>query len=169
MEESKKKIAYIDAANIILALKSIYLEVDFLKLKIFLEDKFRLDEVYYFTADLEKLKESISSLRENNFNVITKSIYFENHKTKANCDVEISHHITKHVENNEVSEIILLSGDGDFSMLLDYAKDKNVEVKLMPANKKSTSKILKSKKFLKIFFMEELISKFEKEKTPAST
>lgn len=98
-----------------------------------------------------------------------KDIYVENSKIKANCDVEISHYITKHIENKLVKEFTLLSGDGDFSMLLDYAKEKDVKVNLMPSDNKSTSRILKKKEWLKIIFLNDLRVLLEKEKTPTNT
>jgi uncharacterized LabA/DUF88 family protein len=62
-----------------------------------------------------------------------------------------------------------MSGDGDFSILLDYAKENSVETFLMPTDKKSTSKVLRLKSFLKITFVKDILTKVEKEKTPAST
>jgi uncharacterized LabA/DUF88 family protein len=164
-----KKVAYIDAANIILSANRLGFEIDFLKLKVFLEDKFRVEEIYYFTAELKSLAEEIEVLKLNNFKVILKQIYYENSKTKANCDVEISHYITKHIENKEISKLVLLSGDGDFSMLLDYANQNKVEVVLMPVDKKSSAKLLRVKKYLQVTFLDQLKDRFIKEKTPAST
>ncbi len=117
--ENKKVIAYIDAANIILSCERLGIDLDFLKLQVYLKHKFRADEIYYFTANLK--------------------------------------------------ELVLLSGDGDFSMLLDYANENSIKVNLMPADKKSSSKILRIKSFLKIIFLEEIKSLITKEKTPAGT
>lgn len=167
--ENKKVIAYIDAANIILSCERPGIDLDFLKLQVYLKHKFRADEIYYFTANLKKLSEELDILKINNFKLVLKDLYFENSKTKANCDVEISHYITKDVENKNIKELILLSGDGDFSMLLDYANENSIKVNLMPADKKSSSKILRIKSFLKIIFLEEIKSLITKEKTPAGT
>lgn len=168
-DESKKVIAYIDAANIILSCNRAGIILDFLKLQVYLKHKFRVDDIHYFTANLKKISEDIDILRENNFKIVLKDLYIENSKTKANCDVEIAHYITKHIENKNVKELVLLSGDGDFSMLLDYAYEKSVKVSLMPADKKSSSKILRIKTFIKIIFLEELKDLITKEKTPANT
>jgi uncharacterized LabA/DUF88 family protein len=164
-----KNIAFIDAANIILSSQRAGLDIDFLKLKTYLVDKFKVEKIYYFTANLKSLHEELKVLEMNGFSLVLKQVYFENSKTKANCDVEISHYITKMIENNELSQLILLSGDGDFSILLDYANKNNVDVILMPTDVKASSKILRIKKYLKIIFLEQVITKIEKEKTPAST
>lgn len=63
----KKVIAYVDAANIILSCQRAGIRLDFLKLKIYLEHKFRTEEIYYFTANLEKLNEELETLRKKIF------------------------------------------------------------------------------------------------------
>ncbi len=162
-----KTFVYIDAANIIMSADRAGFEIDFFKLKVYLEDMFKTKDIYYFTGNIKSQEENIRALNVNNFKVVLKQVYFESSKTKANCDVEISHYITKHVENKQTEKIVLLSGDGDFSMLIDYAKDNNIETFLFPTDRKSTSKILRSKKFLKITFLIDIKNKIEK--TPANT
>ena len=164
-----KNIAFIDAANIILSSQRVGMDIDFLKLKTYLVDKFKIENIYYFTANLKSIHEELKVLEMNNFSLVLKQVYFENSKTKANCDVEISHYITKMVESGELSKLILLSGDGDFSILLDYANKNDIDTVLMSTDVKTTSKILRVKKYLKIIFLEQIITKITKEKTPAST
>ncbi len=79
-----KVIACIDAANIILSCKRIGLEIDFLKLKKYLEDKFRIDEIYYFTANLKALGIELEILRENYFRVVLIEVHIKKEKTPAN-------------------------------------------------------------------------------------
>lgn len=165
----KKVYVYIDAANIIMSSEGSGENIDFKKLYKYINDKFRAEKIFYFTGNLKKITEEIESLSRIGYDIVQKGVYLEQNKIKANCDVEISHYITKHIENSLASEIILLSGDGDFAMLFDYAKEKRVTSKLMPYNKKSTSKILRRKDFVKIIFIDQLKNKALKEKTPAST
>lgn len=168
MRENKTKI-YIDSSNIILSSLDIGFEIDFEKLFIYLKDRFRTEEIFYFTPNLKKIAQEIETLKIIGYKIVLKEIYYENNKTKGNCDVEISHYITKHIENNEVDTLVLLSGDGDFSFLIDYALNKNISVYLMPSNLKSSSKILRIKKKSKIVFLDSLRSLIEKEKTPTNT
>jgi uncharacterized LabA/DUF88 family protein len=164
-----KTVAFIDTANIILSSRRGGVEIDFLKLKAYLFDKFKVDEIYYFTANLKFLNEDLKTLQENGFNIILKDVYYENSQTKANCDVEIAHYITKMIENKNLLKLILLSGDGDFSILLDYAHDCGIGTVLMPTDVKTSSKILRIKKYLKIIFLDQIINKIGKEKTPTNT
>lgn len=147
---------YIDASNIILSLRELGHKVDFLKLQVYLRDRFRTDEIYYFTPNLKGLEEDLKKLEEKNFKVIKKEIYFYQNKIKANCDVEISHYITSHIKDKLVDKIVLLSGDGDFSLLLDYAKENKIEFDVLAATTKSTGKFMRKRYFPKVYFLTEI-------------
>ena len=167
--EAPKKIviAYIDASNIILSARRAGLDLDLLRLRQYILDKYRTNEIYYFTPNLKSTKDENEALIKAGFKIVFKEIYYENSNTKANCDVEISHYITKHIENNQVSKLILLSGDGDFSMLLDYANTNEIKVEVLSTDVKSTSYILKKKKYMILKYLVELGDKIEK--SPANT
>ena len=53
-----------------------------------------------------------------------------------------------------------MSGDGDFSILMDYANKSNIETLIISARPKTTSKILKIKKYLTIEYLIELNKNF---------
>ena len=167
--KAKKTIAYIDASNIILSSQRVQIDIDFSKLKKYLEDKFRVSEIYYFTPNLKSTRIDNEALATLKFKVIYKEIYYENSKTKGNCDVEISHFVTKHIENNIVDSLIFLSGDGDFTMLLKYAQSKNVNIKLIPTDVKSTSKMLRHNFYDKITYITRIIHHIQKEKPAMNT
>ncbi len=162
-------IAYVDASNIILSARRAEIDIDFLRLKIYLEDKYDVEKVYYFTPNLKSTKDENNALINAGFEVVFKEIYHENDKTKANCDVEISHYITKHIENKMVSGMVLLSGDGDFFILLEYAKINNVSLDIVSTDPQSTSKLLKRRFYNKITFLIDIKDRLEKEKPPTNT
>lgn len=143
---------YIDTSNIILSLKDLDLEINFESFFIYLKDRFRTKNIYYITPNLEKLNEDLKKIEKVGYKIIKKEIYFQN-KIKANCDVEISHYITKDIENNLTEKLVLISGDGDFSILLDYANKKNIKINILSASKKSTAKILRKKKNFKVEYL----------------
>ncbi len=153
---------YIDASNIILAMKEIGYEVNFLSLQRYLQDRFRTQEIYYFTPNLERLHEDLKMLETSNFKIIKKEIYFYQNKMKANCDVEIAHYITKDIKDNLVERLVLLSGDADFSILLNYANQNKIVVKVLSVTKKSTAKLLRSKNFFKVEYLKNIPEILEK-------
>lgn len=173
-------IIYIDAANILLSSKSAGLDVDILKLIQKLKDKYRTEKVIYFTGDFKSMQESFDTLIEFGVEMVYKEIYNENSKTKANCDVEISHRITFDIENSLVTKVVLLSGDGDFVHIADYVNRNNLEIKIIAADPISCSRVIKKRQFISLSYLkdfgdsvllskDELLENFKNEKPPAST
>jgi len=122
---NKRTFIYIDAANIILAMKSLGYVVNFRSLFIYLSDRFRNVEMFYFTANFDFImREELEGI---GFKVISKNLYYQN-KLKANCDVEIAHHMTMDTDFNSYDRLVLMSGDGDFSIVLDYAHQNKKDI-----------------------------------------
>lgn len=63
-------------------------------------------------------------------------------KYKANCDVDLTFDMMR--LENEYSSFILFSGDGDFELLLRYAKEKGKKFKVF-SFKEKTANIIKTK------------------------
>jgi len=101
----------------------------------------------------------------------------QNNKLKANCDVEISHKITRDIDMNLVDSFILISGDGDFVPLFDFAKSFNLIAKVIAFDPKSCARMIKQRFFLKVsyivddyhFYKDDNKMLFENEKPPTST
>ena len=109
------------------------------------------------------------TLKEVGVEMIFKEIYNEENKAKANCDVEIAHRMTSDILLNQVQKIVLLSGDGDFAYLCDYAQAKNLEIKVMAIDPVSCSRVIKKRQFTRISYLVELGHLIRKEKPPAGT
>lgn len=154
---------YIDAANIIFSARDAGIDFDFSKLIIYLREKYKSDKIIYFTAKFKDYEELYIRLNELNVEIIFKESYRENNRLKANCDVEISHFMTKHIENKKVDKIVIASGDGDFSILLDYAKSKIDSARCFSVAPQYTSKMLKNKKYLEIIYMIDILHHIKKE------
>jgi uncharacterized LabA/DUF88 family protein len=149
---------YIDAANIILSARDSGLDFDMIKLIIHLKDKYKSNTIVYFTAKFNDHSEIYLKLKELNIEIFFKESYLEKNRLKANCDVEISHRITLDIENNLVNTIILVSGDGDFVSLLDYAKSKLESVICFSSHPKHTSTMIKTREYLKVTYLSDIIN-----------
>jgi uncharacterized LabA/DUF88 family protein len=144
-------------------------EIDILKLFKYLRDKFRVQKIIYFTARFSKDSELYKTISEDGVEIIFKEIYNENSKVKANCDVEISHRITRDLDFSLVDDIVLLSGDGDFVHVLDYAKNLKKKVKVMAANPESCSVVIKRRGYLSVSYLSDVYNLIRNEKPPMST
>ena len=82
--------------------------------------------------------------------------------------MEISHQITKDILLGGVDDLILLSGDGDFYSLLNYAKnEKNIGVKVFAVVPAKTSKLYKKGNEFSITYLSQIIEKVCKRKALA--
>jgi uncharacterized LabA/DUF88 family protein len=172
MKVGDKNILYIDAANLI---KSSAEFLDFqyhmYDLLVYLRDKYRITKVIYFTGRVGESESDYNYLVSAGVEIVFKHVYTQNGKTKANCDVEIAHRITADIKDEVTDNLVLLSGDGDFSSLLDYAKENLKRVNVFSVSRKNTSQMLIMKRYLQIVYLEDLKEKFkagmEKRKGPA--
>ena len=162
-------VVYVDAANIILSAQNLDFDLDIFKLVQHLKDSFRSAHIIYFTGNFKSKQEEFRALEQAGVELVYKEIYNEQHKSKANCDVEISHRMTSDVLLGTVDKVVLLSGDGDFACLCDFAQSKGVAVKVMAFDPVSCSRVIKRRQFTKVSYFIELGALILKEKPPAGT
>ncbi len=162
-------IVYIDAANILFSAEDCGFDIDILRLMQYLKDRLRTDNILYFTGRFASKAKMFESLEAAGVEMVYKQIYNENNKTKANCDVEISHRITRDILCSDIQKIVVLSGDGDFVCLYDFARSRNIDTKVFAFDPGSCSRTIKRRPFTKVSFLIESIGLYTKEKPPAST
>lgn len=137
-------------------------------LLIHLQEKYHIQKCVYFTSRFLDFKQEYSSLEQIGVEIVYKEKYIENGKLKANCDVEISHRITLDVEQEKVSNLFLISGDGDFYSLFNYAVSKNVKVKLFGVHKRTTFQIYRKGNKFNLTYISEFfdLNNLSKRKGP---
>lgn len=168
---NKTKV-YVDVSNIFLALKNNDFEIDFLKLQTYLVDRFRPEKIIYFAPNISVYKNIFKSFEDSIFvECVYKYVYNEKGVIKANCDVDIAHRLTKDIHFNNVGNIILISGDGDFLPLFNYAKESKKNIRVIAATRNSCSLIIKRMNDLKCFLLTDLgnLVLVKKEKPPIET
>jgi uncharacterized LabA/DUF88 family protein len=167
MISPKKRVrVYIDAANLILSARTHGIEYDIAILCEYLRYRYSATSCVYFTGRISALQADYSRIAKLGMEIVFKEIYSEHAKTKANCDVEIAHRITRDIERKKVDGIVLVSGDGDFAGLLDYIRDSGIETHLFAIHRKDTSRLLRMRSYLRTCGYVMSIPKFCKEKAP---
>ncbi len=138
--------AYIDGQN--LRYGTVYCsnswEIDLMRFRIYLQDKYMVDEAYYFIG-------AFDSAHQDLYNYIQKSGYiliFREHsnsalsKKKGNVDTDIVFSIMRDLmESDDAHKVILVSGDGDYWKIVKYLIDGNRFYKLLAPNKQRTSSL----------------------------
>lgn len=155
---------YIDAANIILSARNIDFDLDLDLLFQYLYDKYRDCKINFFIGDVEYLKTIEDIFTKHNVELIVKQTVREGGKLKANCDVELTNRVSVDVERNIVDEIVLMTGDGDFVCLTDYAKNMGKHVSCISVTPKNTSIFIKNREYLRIMYLVQIKDRLENKK-----
>lgn len=130
---------FVDGANLYMTLKALRFEVDFSKLKKHLSRYGKLVRLNYYTAihtdkvtGRKKIKTLIDYLEFNGWTLVTKDAQeFMDGRTKGNMDVEFA--IDALNAHSYAEQIILLTGDGDFTYLVQEIQRHGTVVRCISA------------------------------------
>ncbi len=145
----KHNIALIDGQNLHLGTtrSDNPWSVDFTKFRIYLRDKYNVTEAYYFLGYRdEKHQKLYSNLEAAGFTIIFKP-HHENSPTikRGNVDADIIFEMMRQMcDNIDLDKIILISGDGDYMKVVDYAIKKAKFLKIIFPNGKMYSSLYDS-------------------------
>ena len=151
MSESLRNIAYIDGQNLYMgtAKNEPRWTVDLVRFRQYLDRKYGVDDAYYYLgyiqegSNIDKLYESIQKagfilvFREHNSAMLGKK--------KGNVDADIIFSIMKRLYLKEkFDKVVLVSGDGDYKMLVDFLIEKDRFEKILFPNRRYRSSLYKS-------------------------
>ena len=147
----KDTYCFIDASNIIYGTRDEGWKVDFKKLFKYLKERYDCRVIYYFAGlDSKNIKQQnfYKLLSKIGYNLITKPVKLFTEPDgqvtrKANCDVDLTFYAMRDLPR--FNKMILLSGDGDFEILLKYMVEIGKKV-LILANSKRTAHEIKQLK-----------------------
>lgn len=139
-------LAFIDGQNLHLGTTKNGWKIDLNKLRVYLKDKYNVEEAYYFLGYVSDEQQDLyNNLQKAGFIVLFKE-HNSNLKAqkKGNVDTDIVFEVMKHlVDNKNFDMIILISGDGDYKKLVDYLIRKNRFKKMLFPNKEFASSLYK--------------------------
>lgn len=140
MFDPREKIAlFIDGANLYAASKSLGFDVDYRKLLKAFQKRGYLLRAYYYTALIEdqeysSIRPLIDWLDYNGYKVVTKPAKeftdsMGRRKIKGNMDIELAIDAMEQCET--VDHLVLFSGDGDFTTLVEALQRKGRKVSVV--------------------------------------
>jgi len=144
-----KNLAFVDGQNLYVntAKKEINpWRVDLARFRIYLEKKYNVDKAYYFLGYIQEANQELyEEIQDAGFVLI-----FREHnpamigKKKGNVDSDIIFHIMKKLYRQEnFNKIILVSGDGDYKLLVDFLIEENKFEKILFLDRKYRSSLYK--------------------------
>ncbi|MGW9231142.1 LabA-like NYN domain-containing protein [Pseudorhizobium sp. NPDC055634] len=140
MFDPREKIAlFIDGANLYAASKSLGFDIDYRKLLKAFQKRGYLLRAYYYTALIEdqeysSIRPLIDWLDYNGYKVVTKPAKeftdsMGRRKIKGNMDIELA--IDAMEQSETVDHLVLFSGDGDFTTLVEALQRKGRKVSVV--------------------------------------
>jgi len=140
MFDSREKIAlFIDGANLYATSKSLGFDIDYRKLLSAFQKRAYLLRAYYYTALIEDLEFSsirplIDWLDYNGYTVVTKPAKeftdaLGRRKIKGNMDIELA--IDAMEQSDVVDHVVIFSGDGDLTTLVEALQRKGRKVSVV--------------------------------------
>ena len=141
--KKENNIAFIDGQNLHLWTSVENWKVDFKRFKIYLENKFKVNEVYYFLGYLDENQQELYTRLQKSWFIVVFREHNSNMKGKKkwNVDVDICFEMMKTLidDADDFDKIILVSGDWDYIKPVKYLIEKwKFKIILFP-NKKYSS------------------------------
>lgn len=141
-KRKESNVAFIDGQNLHLWTQADGWTVDMKKFRIYLRDKFHVQEAYYFLWFVSEEEQEL-------YNTLQKAwfiVVFREHssalkgKKKWNVDVDIVFEIMKKfAEKKDFDKMVLVSGDGDYIKVVRYMIQQHVLKKILFPNGKYSS------------------------------
>ena len=146
MEKNENNFAFIDGQNLFMGTAKREVDpwkIDLARFRVYLECKYNVNSAYYFLGYVQETNQELyEEIQKAGFVLI-----FRQHspamlgKKKGNVDSDIIFHIMKKMYKKEdFGKVVLVSGDGDYKMLVDFLIDeKRFEKILFPDFKRASS------------------------------
>jgi uncharacterized LabA/DUF88 family protein len=140
MFDPREKLAlFIDGANLYAASRNLGFDIDYRKLLTAFQKRGYLLRAYYYTALIEdqeysSLRPLIDWLDYNGFKVVTKPAKeftdsIGRRKIKGNMDIELA--VDAMEQAQTVDHLVIFSGDGDFTTLVDALQRRGRKVSVV--------------------------------------
>ncbi len=121
-------------------------KVDLSKFKVYLEKKYNVKEAYYFLGYVQDTNQELyEEIQKAGFILV-----FRQHnpamigKKKGNVDSDIIFQVMKRLyKNADFEQIVLVSGDGDYKILVDFLIEEKRFKKVLFPNRKFASSLYK--------------------------
>lgn len=164
MKNKQNNYAFIDAQNVHLGILEFGWKIDWRKFRIWLRNKFGVEKALMFIGYHKGNESLYSSLQHAGFVCIFKpTLEYKDGTLKGNCDAELVLHSSA-IEFKNYNKAVIVSGDGDFTCLIEFLQEKDKLEMLVVPNENKYSALLKKfntseKKF--ILFLNRERSKIE--------
>ena len=158
MKLKHNNYAFIDTQNVHLGIKSLGWDLDWVKFRVYLKDKYAVNTAYLFIGFIQSNQDLYSSLQKAGYILIFKPIILDKEgKAKGNCDADLVLYTI--LEKDNYDKAIIVTSDGDFYFLIRYLYENKKLAMVLSPYSKTCSKLLKKEAKENINYMENLYNK----------
>lgn len=129
---------YIDGANLHKGSIELGFNIDYKKFRGWLSQKYKSNKIYLFLGLIPKYARLYEHLQECGYILIFKETTTNaKGETKGNCDAELVLKVISDYYEKSFDSCVIVSGDGDFSCVVDFLSKRNaIHSTIVPNNKK---------------------------------
>lgn len=139
MSKDRPNYAFIDSQNLNLGVQSLGWKLDYKKFRLYLKNKYDVQQVYLFIGKSAGNQELYVNLQHAGYNLVFKPTvaYFENGKKtmKGNVDAELVLYASAKLYEH-YNKAVIVSGDGDFYCLAEYLDENKKLLRIITPNRR---------------------------------
>lgn len=168
----QKNVAYIDGANLYNGIKSLSWKFDYAHFRVWLREKYGVEQAYLFLGMMPKYKELYRVLQEQGYTLVFKEVIYDNDgKAKGNCDADIVVLAMQDAYEDRFDGAVLVSSDGDYAPLVKFLISKQKMVAVVSPYETKRCSVLLKRTDVKISYIadQKTILDAEKKKPPMRT
>jgi len=136
--------AYIDASNLKFGVQQSNWKLDYKAFRSWLRDKFGVTRAILFMGLIPDNSELYNYLQSTGYDISFRpTITSKEGRTKGNVDGELILSVAKDFYEDELENVVLVAGDGDYYCIVEFLKEKKIPIVIISPNKKYLSLLLK--------------------------
>ena len=148
--------AYIDGANLHNGVKSLSWDFDYGRFRVWLRDKYRVEQAYLFIGMMPKYASLYTRLQEQGYTLVFKDVIYDgNGKAKGNCDADLVVAAMQDAYENKFDTAILVSSDGDYAPLVKFLLTKEKMLAVISPYETPKCSVLLKRTGVKIAYIED--------------
>lgn len=160
MTKPQVNYAFIDGNNLHLTMVNVGWALDYRRFRVYLKDKYRVTEAYYFIGKVVGNEQLYSNLESYGYNMVFKPTLFIRGKGyKGNCDAELVLEVMKRL--NDYDKAVIVTSDGDFRCLVEHLLQIGKLERVLAPCRAGCSVLLRKATGVKIDYLDNLREKLE--------
>ena len=165
MKKQENNTAYIDAANLHSAVKKLGWDLDYARLRVWLEEKYSIKRAYLFIGLVPRYKNLYTYLQECGFTLVFKeTVHDGDGNIKGNCDANLVLQMVYDFFEKKCDGAFLVSSDGDYASTVSFLQERGILVGILSPGLKCS--ILLKRLNPKIWYLGDQKNDLQKEKAP---